>query len=189
MKFVLAILFFSIILIDTYAQNEQNNPLAELSFYIGTWRLASEDTFIKERPQLKDLRVIDMKWGTDKRIIHSRTGIYTPTDTTLFSEGIITCNPSTDKIIWIEFQIDGPFLFEGEYKILARNKVQREYQVHYPIDYQSIPHPEIEGWTRLYRETLIPIAENEINWITEIFIGGDWMPASNGGENKAVRDL
>jgi len=166
----------------------QDNPLEKLSYYMGTWSLPHDDPVFKKRPKLKDLKVIDFKWGTNKKLIHSRTGLYTATDTIMFSEGIITYNPTTKKLMWLEFQLDGPFLFEGEYRIIKGNKVQREYKVHYPVGYESIPHPEAEGWTRLYRETFIPTSENNIDWITEVYINGKWLPGMSGGDTKAVRD-
>jgi len=166
----------------------QENPLEELSYYLGTWSIPKDDPFIIKRPELKNLKVIDFKWGSNNRVIHSRTGIYSENDTIIFSEGIITYNPTTNKLLWLEFQIDGTLLFDGEYKILEDNKVQREYTVYYPVGDKSIPHPGVKGWTRLYRETFIPTSTNAIDWITETFINGKWIPGMSGGDAKAVRD-
>ena len=69
-------------------------------------------------------------------------------------------------------------LFVGEYKLLGENKVLREYTVHYPERFKEIPHPEVKGWTRLYKETFIPTTDNSM----------DWIPGTSGGDSKAVRD-
>ncbi|GAB5398464.1 MAG: hypothetical protein Aureis2KO_00490 [Aureisphaera sp.] len=166
----------------------QENPLEQLEFYMGTWSIPEDEPFIVKNPKYKDLKVIDFEWGSEKRVIHSRTGIYAKNDTIMFSEGIITYNPTTNKLMWLEFQIDGNMLFEGEYRILDGNTVQREYTVHYPVGDKTIPHPEVAGWTRLYRETFIRTSDNSIDWITKTFINGKWIPGSSGGDAKAVRD-
>ncbi len=166
----------------------QENPLEGLSYYIGTWGFPKNDPFVQKRPELKDLKIIDFAWGADNKVIHSKTGIYTEGGKKMFSEGIITYNPTTNKLVWLEFQLDGPFLFEGEYVLMGNNKVQRIYTVHYPKGYKQIPHPEVSGWTRLYRETFIPTSENSIDWVTETYIEGKWKPGMSGGDTKAVRD-
>ncbi|WP_273565832.1 hypothetical protein [Maribacter halichondriae] len=127
MKLKKTTVFIVLMITNICVSNAQNreNPLEQLSFYIGTWGLPNDDPFIQKRPNLKDLKVIDFEWGSDKRLIHSRTGIYAKNDTIMFSEGIITYNPTTSKLEWLEFQIDGNLLFQGEYRIMGSGKVQR----------------------------------------------------------------
>lgn len=79
-------------------------------------------------------------------------------------------------------------LFVGEYKLLGENKVLREYTVHYPERFKEIPHPEVKGWTRLYKETFIPTTDNSMDWITKTFINDQWIPGTSGGDSRAVRD-
>ena len=140
-KYIISIAFtFFLFSADLCAQN---NPLEKLSFYMGTWRLADDDPFILKNPRYKSLKVIDFRWAANERIIRSRTGMFSEEDSVLFSEGIITYNPTSNKLIWLEFQLDGNLLFEGEYTILDDNKVSREYTVHYSENTRSIPHPEV----------------------------------------------
>ena len=85
--------------------SSQENPLERLSYYVGTQSIAKDDPLIQKRPELKDLKVIDFKWGSDRKVIHSRTGIYTEKDTIMFSEGIITYNSTNNKLLWLEFKL------------------------------------------------------------------------------------
>lgn len=190
-KIPLTLIYFMVMMIGYKANaqsQDQDNPLEQLSFYMGLWSMPEDDHFVMKNPQFKDLKIIDFEWGANKKVIHSKTGIYSGDQKRIFSEGIITYNPTTKKLVWLEFQIEGTLLFEGEYKILGNNKVQREYTVHYPEGDETIPHPDVSGWTRLYRETFIPTSENSINWVTEIYINGKWQPGISGGDTKAVRD-
>ena len=83
---------------------------------------------------------------------------------------------------------ENEILFEGEYVPLDDGGLQRVYTVYYTEGYESIPNPQVEGWTRLFRETFIPTSENTIDWLTEAFVDGDWVKyGRNGGDFKAVR--
>ena len=169
-----------------YGQSE-DNPLEQLSFYIGTWGIPLDDAFLKKRPEMKDLKVIDFKWGKDKRVIWSRTGFFSDSINSVMSEGMISYNPTTKKIVWLEYQIDNELLFEGEYRIIKDNVVQRIYNVYYAEGYKAIPNPEVEGWTRKYRETFTPTSDNNIDWLTETYINGEWVKRGPD-DTKAVRD-
>lgn len=170
--------------------NAQENPLEQLNHYIGTWGPPPGDPIIERDPKLKDLKVIDFEWGVDKRVIWSKTGIYPDgEEAVVFSEGMITYNPTSKKLEWLEYQIMNEILFEGEYSVLEGNKVQRIYTVYYAEGYKEIPYPELEGWTRKFKETFIPTSEDGIDWITEAWIGGKWVEhGQRGMEFKAVRD-
>ncbi len=166
------------------------NPLEKLSYYIGTWGPNLDQPMVKRNPKMKDYKVIDFSWGSNKKVIISRTGINSNQGGKISSEGIITYNPNTKKIVWLEYQIDNEILFEGEYTILDNNKVQRVYTVYYAEDYPDIPNPQLPGWTRKYRETFTPISDNTIDWLTETLIDGKWVKqGQNNGDFKAIRDL
>ncbi len=168
---------------------KSKNPLEQLSYYIGTWGAPVGHPMVKKNPKLKDLKVIDFEWGHHKKVIWSKTGIYTDEKKEVFSEGMITYNPNNKKIVWLEYQIDNEILFEGEYKILDENKVQRVYTVYYAENYPDIPNPHLDGWTRKYRETFTPTSENTIDWLTETWVDGKWIRGGqNNGEFKAIKD-
>ncbi|WP_298899107.1 tetratricopeptide repeat protein [uncultured Psychroserpens sp.] len=158
----------------TNAQNHKNK-LEELSYYIGIWQPSPDHPMLEKKPKMKDLKVIDFEWGTDRKVIYSKTGFYSATKKKVMSEGLITYNPTTDKIVWIEYQIDGSMLFEGEYQLLGDNKVRREYKVYYPKGDSTIPFPEKDGWVRTFRETFTPKSNNAIGWYTELLIDGKWI--------------
>ncbi|GAA4275158.1 hypothetical protein U6A24_17465 [Aquimarina gracilis] len=181
---------FWLVSIFTSTLNAQSeNPLEQLSYYIGTWRPNADQPMVKRNPKMKDYKVIDFNWGSNKKVIHSRTGMYANIKEEFSSEGIITYNPNTKKIVWLEYQIDNEILFEGEYKILGNNKVQRVYTVYYAENYPDIPNPQLPGWTRKYRETFTPVSKNTINWLTETLIDGKWVKQQQNNEGfKAIRD-
>lgn len=169
-----------------YGQSDE--PLKSLEFYIGRWGLSKEDPMVQKRPQLADLRVIDFEWGDGRQLIRSKTGIYGKEQKIPFSEGIITYNPLSEKLVWVEYQFYNKILFEGEYVPLTDGKVQRVYTVYYAEGYDAIPLPELEGWTRKFRETFIPTSDDTIDWVTEVFIGDKWVKhGQSGGETKAIR--
>ena len=185
LPFVLSITFYSE---DVFAQN-QKNPLEQLSFYIGTWGPPPNDPIIDRDPKYKDLKVIDFKWGKNKRVIWSKTGLFSDQKEEVYSEGMITYNPNTQKIVWLEYQIENEILFKGEYILLGENKVQRIYTVYYSENYPDIPNPHLEGWTRKYRETFIPTSNHSIDWVTESLIHGKWVKQGRNNEDfKAIRD-
>lgn len=167
---VLLVFFVQII-----SAQEHTNKLEKLSNYIGVWRPPFDHPMLEKDSKMKDLKVIDFEWGTDRKVIHSKTGFYSATKNEIMSEGLITYNPTTDKIVWIEYQIDGSMLFEGEYQLLDNQKVRRVYKVYYPIGDTTIPYPEKEGWVRTFRETFTPKSKNAIDWNTEILIDGKWV--------------
>ncbi len=165
------------------------NPLEQLSYYIGTWGPHPDDIMVKKDLKMKDFKVIDFKWGKNKRVIWSRTGVFSDQKEEISSEGMITYNPNTQKIVWLEYQIDNELLFEGEYILLGENKVQRVYTVYYAKDYPDIPNPQLEGWTRKYRETFTPTSNHTIDWLTEARVDGTWVKqGQNNGDFKAVKD-
>lgn len=169
----------SVMLIGFFVQvinaQEHMNKLEKLSNYIGVWRPSYDHPMLEKDLKLKNLKVIDFQWGTDRKVIHSKTGFYSATKKEIMSEGLITYNPTTDKIVYIEYQIDGSMLFEGEYQLLDNHKVRRVYDVYYPIGDTTIPYPEKEGWVRTFRETFTPKSKNAIDWSTEILIDGEWI--------------
>ncbi|MBQ4822013.1 hypothetical protein [Aquimarina sp. MMG016] len=182
---VLCIIFHS----ENVFSQKQENPLEQLSYYIGTWGPPSDDPIIKRDAKYKDLKVIDFKWGHNKRVIWSKTGLFSDQKKEVYSEGMITYNPNTQKIVWLEYQIDNEILFEGEYIMLGEHKVQRVYTVFYAENYPDIPNPQLKGWTRKYRETFTPTSEHTINWLTETLIHGKWVRQGRNNEDfKAVRD-
>jgi len=172
---------------DLKAQTNQN-PLEQLSFYMGSWGLPSDIPMMKKNPKMKDFKVIDFQWGKDKRVIWSRTGIFSESEKDIHSEGMITYNPTTEKMVWIEYQIQNEILFEGEYMALENNIVQRVYTVFYPVGYESILYPEFDGWTRKFRETFTPTSENNIDWLTEVWIDDKWVRHKPNRDSKAIRD-
>ncbi len=168
---------------------KHKNPLEQLSYYIGIWGPPPGHPIAVKNPKMKDLKVIDFAWGKDKKVIWSKTGFYSNQKKEVFSEGMITYNPNTKKIVWLEYQIDNELLFEGEYIPLGNNKFQRVYTVYYAQDYPDIPNPHVEGWTRKYRETFTPTSQNTIDWLTESLIDGKWIKqGQNNGDFKAVRN-
>jgi len=169
------------------AQN-QENPLEQLSFYIGTWGLPSDIPMMKKNPKMKDFKVIAFEWGKDNRVIRSTTGIFSDAEKDIHSEGMITYNPTIKKIVWLEYQIMNEILFEGEYIPLEDNIVQRVYTVYYPDGYDSILYPELDGWTRKFRETFTPTSDNNIDWLTEVWIDGGWVRHRPNRDSKAIRD-
>ncbi|MEQ8424030.1 MAG: hypothetical protein RIA63_04920 [Cyclobacteriaceae bacterium] len=171
----------------TNAQTHPSDPLRAFDYYMGTWVLPSNHPAVKRSPKFANFQVIDFRWGGEKKLIHSATGIVSQNENTPFSEGIISINPRTKKIVWLEYQYDGDLLFEGEYVYLENNVLQRLYTVHYAEGYKDIPNPQEEGWTRLYRETFIPTSADTIDWKTETYIGKKWIEAGTPGGSSAIR--
>ncbi|MDJ0646462.1 MAG: hypothetical protein QNJ57_10820 [Flavobacteriaceae bacterium] len=182
-------LLLSLFFLATSVAQTQENRLEQLSFYIGTWGLPSDGLMMQKNPKMKDYKVIDLEWGAHKKVIVSRTGIYNENGEEIHSEGIITFNPNNNKLVWLEYQIENEILFEGEYVYIENNQVQRIYTVHYPAGYKTILYPELEGWTRKFRETFTPTSENTIDWLTEVLIDGKWRKHRPDREDaKAIRD-
>ncbi|MEP1033759.1 hypothetical protein [Ekhidna sp.] len=183
----LTVLFimFSTILSVVNGQTK-TDPLAVFEYYMGKW-IPPLDHPMAQNPKLIHLQVIDFEWGASRMLIRSKTGIHSPEYNIPFSEGTITYNPLTEKIIWLEYQYDGDLLFEGEYIALENGGLQRIYTVYYQEGYEAIPNPKEEGWTRLYKETFTPIGTDTIDWKTETFINEKWIKAGSPGGFKAVR--
>ena len=190
-KYYLNILFIILglfLCVQKLTAQSLENPLEKLSYYIGVWGPPNNDPMIKRDPKMINLKVIDFQWGAFKRVILSRTGLFSNDTNQVFSEGIITYNPNTKKIVWLEYQIENEILFEGEYIVLEENKIQRVYTVYYAEDYPSIPLPELPGWTRKFRETLTPTSNNNIDWLTEVWVNGKWIRHGRKGVDfKAER--
>lgn len=177
-----------LILQSTGLAQETESPLDPLAFYIGEWGPPVNDDFLKDNPQYKDLVVISFKWGENKKVIWSTTGIVTPGAEKPFSEGIITHNPLSDKLVWLEYQHENEILFEGEYTVLEDGNVQRTYAVYYPEGYDEILYPEEEGWVRHFRETFIRVSDDLIDWKTEALVRGKWqLHSPNGKKFQAER--
>ncbi|WP_139135338.1 hypothetical protein [Roseivirga sp. 4D4] len=184
LKMCLVLLIFQGIAIA----QEKESPLEPLAFYIGEWGPPSNDDFLKANPQYKDLRVISFKWGQNKKVIWSTTGIATPGAEKTNSEGIITFNPLNEKLVWLEYQHENEILFEGEYTVLADGNIQRTYAVYYPEGYTQIPYPELEGWVRNFRETFVRVSDDLIDWKTEALVRGKWqMHGPKGKKFQAER--
>ncbi len=187
--FFLQVVAFTIVsVLDIYAQ-AQENPLELLSYYIGNWGPTANDIMVQKNPKMIDFKVISFEWGADRKVIWSKTGIFSDQENTVFSEGMITYNPNTQKIVWLEYQIENELLFEGEYNYFGKDKVQRVYTVYYAKDYPDIPNPHLKGWTRKYRETFTPTSDTTIHWLTETLANGKWIKqGQNNGDFKAVKD-
>jgi hypothetical protein len=165
-----------------------DDPLKPLENYIGIW-LPSSDVPMANDPKFKHLQVINFEWGAGKKVVKSSTGIYSDDYNIPFSEGTITYNPMSKKIVWIEYQYDGDLLFEGEYITLENGGLQRLYTVYYLVGTNTIPNPEEGGWSRIYRETFTPIAADTIAWKTETFIDNKWIKGASADGFKAVRKI
>ncbi len=66
-----------------------DNPLVAFDYYMGVWLLPSDHPAVAYNPKLVDLQVISFKWGTQRKVIHSTTGIVSEEDNIPFSEGLI----------------------------------------------------------------------------------------------------
>ncbi|MEP5612245.1 MAG: hypothetical protein ABJP45_08345 [Cyclobacteriaceae bacterium] len=185
MKEVALLVSFLFIVTSTAAQ-EVADPLKSLEYYIGIWVPPADHPMAKD-PKLRHLRVIDFEWGANRKLVRSKTGIHSEEYNIPFSEGTITYNPMSEKMVWLEYQYDGDLLFQGEYISLENGGLQRIYTVFYAEGYESIPNPKEPGWTRLYRETFTRLAADTIDWKTETYIGGKWIKAGSSGGFKAVR--
>jgi len=179
----------SLLLFNGLTAQDSDNPLEQLSFYIGSWGLPSDIPMMKKNPKMKDFKVIDFEWGKNNKVIKSRTGIFSESEEDIHSEGIITYNPTSEKIVWLEYQITNEILFEGEYMHNGNNIVQRVYTVYYPEGYELILYPELDGWTRRFRETFTPTSKNNIDWLTEVWIDGKWVRHKPNRDSKAIRDI
>ncbi len=165
------------------------NPLDAFSYYMGTWSLPGEHSMISSNPKMAAFKVIDFSWGKNHRVIWLRTGMFSDDIDEIFSEGMITYNPNTSNIVWLEYQIQNEILFEGVYTFLPNKCLERVYTVYYAENYTSIPLPELPAWTRKFRETFTPVSDNEIDWLTEVWVNNQWKKhGRNGGHSKAVRD-
>ncbi|MEP1097395.1 MAG: hypothetical protein ABJG78_19920 [Cyclobacteriaceae bacterium] len=172
---------------STRAQ-EVNDPLKPLEYYMGVW-IPPKDHPMGKDPKMAHLQVINFEWGANRKLVRSTTGIHSQEYNIPFSEGTITYNPMSEKIVWLEYQYDGDLLFEGEYLSLENGGLQRIYTVYYAKEDKSIPNPQEAGSTRLYRETFTPLAADTIGWKTETYIGNEWIKAGSGGGFKAVRKI
>ncbi|GAA4276568.1 hypothetical protein [Aquimarina mytili] len=187
--YTLHIVLISLTVLQHVRAQESENPLELFSYYIGTWGPTPNDIMVRKNPKMIDFKVISFEWGHDKKVIRSTTGIFSDHENNVFSEGIITYNPNTKKIVWLEYQIKNEILFEGEYHSLGDHKIERVYTVYYAKDYPDIPNPQVKGWTRKYRETFTPTSDTTINWLTETWIDGKWIrQGQNNGDFKAVKD-
>ncbi|WP_421764717.1 hypothetical protein [Ekhidna sp.] len=172
----------------SYSQESaKDSPLQVFDYYMGVWLLPSDHPGVLRNPILADLQVINFSWGKQKKLIHSSTGIVSVNKKIPFSEGIITVNPTTKSITWLEYQYEGDLLFEGEYIPLDNGSLQRLYTVRYVEGDKTIPNPDEPGWSRLYRETFIPFSKDTIDWVTETYIDGKWIEAGTPGGSSAVR--
>ncbi len=188
-RVAIAMVLFIICHFESSAQTKVN-PLEQLSHYIGTWGPPKDHPMVLNNPKMKDYKFIAFEWGKDKKVIWSKTGPLADPTMGATAEGMITYNPTTEKLVWLEYQISNEILFEGEYRLLGDNKVQREYTVYYAEGYETIPYPEREGWTRKFRETFTPITKNSIQWLTEAFIDGEWkIHNPNRKDVRAIRDV
>lgn len=172
--------------INTSNSQTPDDPLKPFDYYMGKW-VPPKDHPMAKHPKLAYLQVIDFEWGANRRLIKSKTGIHSDEYNIPFSEGTITYNPMTEKIVWLEYQYDGDLLFEGEYIPLEDGGLQRLYTVYYQVGDTTIPNPQEAGWTRLYKETFTRLAADTIDWKTETFIGNKWIKAGSPGGFKAVR--
>ncbi|MEQ9426545.1 MAG: hypothetical protein RJQ09_19135 [Cyclobacteriaceae bacterium] len=176
-----------VLIIPTALQAQMpEEPLKSLEYYMGIWIPPLNHPMTTNNPKMAHLQVIAFEWGAQKKVIKSTTGIISDEYNIPFSEGTITYNPLTKKIVWLEYQYDGDLLFEGEYKPLADGSMERLYTVYYVEGDKTIPNPQEGGWTRLYRETFTPFHQDTIAWKTETYIGEKWIKAGSDGF-KAVR--
>ena len=100
--------------------------------FIGEWELSEEEK--KRNPRFGD-RLSAYEWGPQKRVLRFVEGYLAGRKETRVLEGFAFWNPVTGRVEFYAYNSNEDFLFKGEYTILEKDKIQREYEVYYPADH------------------------------------------------------
>ncbi|MCI0490689.1 MAG: hypothetical protein L0229_29195 [Blastocatellia bacterium] len=100
--------------------------------FIGEWEPSDSDK--QKNPRFKDW-VSAFEWGPQKRVVRILEGYPAGQKEKRILEGFAFWNPVTGRVEFYAYNSDADFLFKGEYTILEKGKIQREYEVYYPADH------------------------------------------------------
>ena len=100
--------------------------------FIGEWQLS--DSSRRNNPGFEN-RVSGYEWGPQKRVVRFLEGYLPDQKDTRILEGFAFWNAVTGRVEFYAYNSRDDFLFKGEYTLLEKDRVQREFEVYYPADH------------------------------------------------------
>lgn len=156
----------------------QADKLAVFEPLIGHWAAPPDPDATDDPPDVQQ----SFQWGPRRMLVRVLEGLSVP-----FADG--AHDPVLEGIVFYDHaEGDYPFhastrfgwTFAGRYRVMANNKLERVYEVHYAENEPWMPVPELGGQVRRYREIYTFLDPDHLSIQLDIWRDGDWQPFGPG---------